>query len=263
MTISESPTAETRPDTQPSAEARIPHPLANPDASLTGEQKRRYVSGMFSRISRRYDLMNAIMSLGQDAAWRRFVVQAARPPVGGLALDVATGTGRIAQGLARAGASAVGIDLTPAMMVQGRRDGVGTEEPVYFAAADALYLPFADNTFDCVTTGFAMRNVTDIEGAFREMQRVVKPGGRVVCLEVGTPRSAITRAGHAIYTRRIVPLLGKVVAGDADAYTYLPSSMRRFPSPPELARTMRRAGLKNIRYRQFTMGAAAVHYAEK
>ena len=95
------------------------------------------------------------------------------------------------------------------MMVQGRNEGVGAEEPVFFAGGDALSLPFADNTFDCVTTGFAMRNVTDIEGAFREMVRVVKPGRRIVCLEVGKPRWAITRLFHQVYTRGVMPLMGK------------------------------------------------------
>jgi demethylmenaquinone methyltransferase/2-methoxy-6-polyprenyl-1,4-benzoquinol methylase len=239
------------------------HPQSNPDASLVGEAKARYVAGMFSRIARRYDLMNAIMSLGQDARWRAFTVRQARPRPGGMALDVACGTGRIAQLLARRGAKAVGIDFTLAMMVQGRVDGVGSQEPVFFAGADALRLPFADNTFDCVTTGFAMRNVTDIEQAFREMQRVVKPGGRVVCLEVGRPTTRLTRLGHAVYTRFVVPALGKLIAGDADAYTYLPSSMTRFPAPPQLAALMRRVGLSKVAYRQFLLGAAAVHYGEK
>jgi demethylmenaquinone methyltransferase/2-methoxy-6-polyprenyl-1,4-benzoquinol methylase len=218
---------------------------------------------MFARIARRYDLMNVIMSLGQDSMWRRYTVRKARPKAGGLALDVATGTGRIAQELARRGTRAVGIDFTVAMMQQGRSDGVGMDEPVYFAGADALRLPFDDNTFDCVTSGFAMRNVTDIEGAFREMQRVVKPGGRVVCLEVGHPRLAIERLVHGVYTRRVVPFLGKLIAGDGDAYRYLPSSMGKFPPPPELARIMRASGLRYVEYKQLTMGAVAVHTGRK
>jgi demethylmenaquinone methyltransferase/2-methoxy-6-polyprenyl-1,4-benzoquinol methylase len=256
----ESGTEATEMDAAPSG---LTVPVANPEATLTGEAKRQYVSGMFSRIAGRYDLMNYLMTFGQDGNWRRFVVKVAQPRAGGLALDVATGTGRIAQSLAQEGSTAVGIDLTPDMMFQGRRDGVGSTEPVYFAGADALKLPFKDNTFDCVTTGFAMRNVVDIEAAFREMYRVVKPGGRVVCLEVGKPRSSITRFGHSLHTRFVVPLLGRLIAGDPDAYSYLPSSMRRFPPPHELALIMRRAGLKNVRYRQFTMGAAAVHYGDK
>lgn len=240
-------------------------PAANPDASLQGEAKARYVSGMFSRIARRYDLMNLLMSFGQDGAWRRYTVSKARPKVDGLALDVATGTGRIAQELAHKGSRAVGIDFCVPMMAQGRSEGVGVgvHEPVFFVGADALELPFADDTFDCVTTGFAMRNVVDIEGAFREMRRVVKPGGRVACLEVGRPKWAVTRLFHALYTRKVVPVLGKIVAGESDAYTYLPSSMGKFPPPPELARIMRSAGLRNVEWRQLTFGAVAVHWGLK
>jgi demethylmenaquinone methyltransferase/2-methoxy-6-polyprenyl-1,4-benzoquinol methylase len=235
----------------------------NPDASLTGEAKARYVSGMFARIARRYDLMNTLMSLGQEAMWRWVTLRAAILHPGALALDVATGTGRIAQELARQGARAVGVDFTVEMMQRGRESGVGADEEVYFAGADALALPFADDTFDGVTTGFAMRNVTDIEAAFREMHRVVRPGGRVVCLEVGRPRWALTRFFHALYTRRVVPLLGKLIAGDSDAYTDRPSSMGKFPGPEELAAIMRRAGLRNVRWKQLTLGAAAIHAGTK
>lgn len=240
-----------------------PAPTTNPDASLQGEAKARYVNGMFARIARRYDLMNVIMSLGQDGAWRRYAVRKARPRIEGLALDVATGTGRIAQELARRGSRAVGVDFTVAMMEQGRSDGVGMREPVFFVGGDALHLPFDDDTFECVTTGFAMRNVTDIARAFREMRRVVKPGGRVVCLEVGHPQSALTQFLHGIYTRRIVPFLGKLITGDGDAYSYLPSSMGKYPPPPELARIMRASGLRYVEYEQLTMGAAAVHTGTK
>jgi demethylmenaquinone methyltransferase/2-methoxy-6-polyprenyl-1,4-benzoquinol methylase len=155
------------------------------------------------------------------------------------------------------------VDFTVAMMQRGRESGVGAAEEVYFVGADALDLPFADDLFDSVTTGFAMRNVTDIEAAFREMHRVVRPGGRVVCLEVGRPSWALTRFLHGVYTRRVVPMLGKLIAGDSDAYSYLPSSMGKFPPPRELAAIMRRAGLSNVRWKQLTMGAAAVHAGTK
>jgi demethylmenaquinone methyltransferase/2-methoxy-6-polyprenyl-1,4-benzoquinol methylase len=108
-----------------------------------------------------------------------------------------------------------------------------------------------------------MRNVTDIEGAFREMMRVVRPGGRIVCLEVGRPRFAVARLFHNIYTRRIIPFLGRLIAGDSDAYTYLPSSMGKFPPPEELARIMERAGIKSVNWKQLTFGAVAVHWGTK
>ena len=238
-------------------------PTVNPRATLQGEQKARYVQGMFSRIARRYDVMNVLMSFGRDGAWRRFVVNKARPKKGTLALDVATGTGKIAQETARRGARAVGIDFCPPMMVQGRDEGVGADEPVYFAGGDALRLPFADNTFDSVTTGFAMRNVTDVEGAFREMVRVARPGSRIVCLEVGKPRWAVTRLFHRVYTRGVVPLMGRLIAGEGDAYSYLPNSMGKFPPPEDLARIMIRAGVRNVRWKQLTFGAVAIHWGEK
>ena len=233
----------------------------NPDASLEGAEKARYVSGMFDRIARRYDLTNSFMTFGQDALWRRYTARQARPRRGGLALDVAAGTGLIAREMARRyGTRVLAVDFAPEMMLQGRREGVGSTEPVYFIGGDALRLPFADATFDCITTGFAMRNVIDIPAAFREMRRVVKPGGRVVCLEVSHPRLPVIRFLHAIYTGTIMPLLGKLIAGDADAYTYLPSSMRKFHSPERLAQIMRSAGLRDVRFKQLTFGAVAVHW---
>jgi demethylmenaquinone methyltransferase/2-methoxy-6-polyprenyl-1,4-benzoquinol methylase len=243
--------------------SRITHHATNPDASLRGADKAIYVRGMFSRIARRYDLMNVLMSFGQDARWRNHVVRLASPQPGTLALDVGAGTGRIAQGLARKGAHAVAVDFTPGMMLQGRAEGVGRNEQVYFAGADALNLPFPDSTFSCVTTGFMMRNVVHMEAAFREMRRVLEPGGRLVCLEVGRPRWALSRFLHGIYTRRVVPLMGRLVTGDADAYTYLPSSMGKFPPPEQLAGIMRSSGLRNVRFKQLTLGAVAIHVANK
>ncbi|MFL5733458.1 MAG: class I SAM-dependent methyltransferase [Chloroflexia bacterium] len=228
-------------------------------AALSGRAKADYVGGMFGRIAHRYDLMNALMSFGQDSMWRRYTAKQARPRPGALALDVATGTGRIARELAHKGARVLAVDFSPEMMLQGKREGIGLSEPVFFVGGDALSLPFPDATFDCVTTGFAMRNVTDIPAAFREMCRVVKPGGRVVCLEVGRPRWPVARALHAIYTGKVVPLLGRLVVGDADAYTYLPNSMRKFPPPRELAGIMRNSGLRDVRFKQLTFGAVAVH----
>src|SRR4051794_40124464 len=156
------------------------------------ERKAAYVETMFDTIAPRYDLMNRVMTFGMDRRWREAVVAQAAPPVGGTALDVATGTGNIAIALAKrvgAGGVVIATDFSRGMMRPGpgkaARAGVGGT--VRFMAADALDLPFPDETFDCVTTGFAMRNVTDIERAFNEMRRVTKPGGRVVCLEVAKP----------------------------------------------------------------------------
>jgi demethylmenaquinone methyltransferase / 2-methoxy-6-polyprenyl-1,4-benzoquinol methylase len=222
---------------------------------------------MFARIAGRYDLMNRVMSFGMDGMWRREIARLAlrsEADAQTLVLDVGTGTGMIAQEIARRGPQVIALDYTPEMMYVGRDEGgVGNDEPVYFAAGDALRLPFGDETFGAVTTGFMMRNVTDIEGAFREMARVLQPGGRLVCLEVGRPRFWGARLFHRVYTRKVVPLLGRLIAGDGDAYTYLPSSMGRFPAPPELAQIMRRAGLRRVRFKQMSFGAVALHWGEK
>jgi demethylmenaquinone methyltransferase/2-methoxy-6-polyprenyl-1,4-benzoquinol methylase len=242
-----------------------PVPEQNPDASLTGTAKRTYVRGMFTRIADHYDLMNTLMTFGQDEQWRAVVVRAAGPVAGRRTLDVGTGTGRIARDLAARGARAVGLDLTPGMMLAGRKEMIAQlgRSPVAFLCGDALALPLPDNSVACVTTGFTMRNVVDIEGAFREMVRVVQPGGRVICLEVATPRNPLFRLGNYVYTRRIIPVLGRLIARDSDAYSYLPNSMGKFPTPPRLAQIMEVAGLRKVRYRLMMLGSVAVHVGIK
>lgn len=256
------------------ADRREPDAHVIPTARLprfAPERKAAYVGEMFDTIAPRYDLMNRLMTFGLDRGWRRYVVAQAAPPPGGTALDVATGTGDIALDLAKAIRThdgrglAVGSDFSLPMMRPGppkaARRGVGGV--VRFLGADALALPFADGTFDCVTTGFAVRNVTDIERAFREMCRVTKPGGRVVCLEVARPRFPLVRWGHSVYFNRVVPLVGQFVTGQREAYTYLPESAKHFPPPPRLKEIMERAGLRDVRYRLLGLGAAAVHTGVK
>ncbi len=232
------------------------------------ERKAAYVETMFDRIAPSYDLMNRLMTFGLDQGWRRFVVQEAAPPVGGVALDVATGTGDIAIALARRvgpQGTVIGADFAREMLRPGpaKAGAAGVGGAVHFMAADALALPFPDDTFDCVTTGFAMRNVTDIARAFREMCRVAKPSGRVVCLEVAQPPFPPIRFLHGLYFRHLVPLIGRVVTGQREAYTYLPESARNFPPPPALAAIMANAGLANVRYRRLSLGAVAIHTGTK
>ncbi len=243
--------------------------MHNPEASLAGEDKRRYVVQMFSRIAGRYDLLNTLMTFGRDDGWRKLTARVAAPAMGQPALDMATGTGKIAVELARRGALAVGLDLTLDMMTQGRSDLEADLElealapRVTFVGGDALVLPFADNTFSCATSGFALRNVTDVPRALAELCRVVRPGGRVVILEASQPPSPLIRSGNRLYTRLAIPLLGLLIAGDADAYTYLPSSMARFPGAPKLAAMMRAAGMVNVRYKRLMLGSAAIHVGMK
>jgi demethylmenaquinone methyltransferase/2-methoxy-6-polyprenyl-1,4-benzoquinol methylase len=242
-----------------------------PTERLTGfkpETKAQYVNRMFGQIAPHYDLMNRLMTFGLDQGWRKVVVREANPPSGGTALDVATGTGDIALELAKkigVSGRVIASDFSVEMMRPGpgKAKKQGHAEVVYFMAADALNLPFEDSSFDCVTTGFAMRNVTDIEQAFREMCRVVKPGKKVVCLEVARPKFALVRWGHRFYFNRIVPIIGRIISGHKEAYTYLPESARNFPPPPELKKIMERAGLENVRYSLHGFGAVAIHVGEK
>ncbi len=245
------------------------HPI--PADHLPGfapERKAAYVEVMFDTIAPRYDLMNRLMTFGMDRRWRNCVVAQAAPPVGGSALDVATGTGDIAIALARRvgpRGAVPATDFSEGMMRPGpgKAAKAGVGGIVRFMAADALALPFPDNTFDCVTSGFAMRNVTDIERAFREMRRVTKPGGRVVCLDVAKPDFPPVRFLHQGYFNRVVPLLGRIVTGHGEAYRYLPESARNFPPPPALKAIMERAGLRDVRFRRLTLGAVAVHTGTK
>lgn len=232
------------------------------------EQKAAYVNTMFDTIAPRYDLMNRLMTFGMDRGWRNFVVAQAEPPVGGRALDVATGTGDIAIALAkRIGlqGTVLATDFSEAMMRPGpgKAAHAGVGRVVRFMVADALDLPFPDETFDCVTTGFAMRNVTDIERAFGEMRRVTKPGGRVVCLEVAKPAFPPARFLHQMYFNHLVPLLGRIITGNSEAYRYLPASARNFPPPPALKAIMEHAGLRAVRFRRLSLGAVAVHTGVK
>ena len=232
------------------------------------ERKAAYVNTMFDTIAPRYDLMNRLMTFGMDRGWRQYVVARAAPPGGGSALDVATGTGDIAIALAqRVGprGTVLATDFSEAMMRPGpgKATKAGVGGIVRFMAADALALPFSDATFDCVTTGFAMRNVTDIEHAFREMRRVTKPGGRVVCLEVAKPRFPPVRFLHQSYFNWVVPLLGRIITGHGEAYRYLPESARNFPPPPALKAIMEHAGLRDVHFHRLSLGAVAVHTGTK
>jgi len=237
----------------------------NAGATLQGAAKQRYVTGMFTRIARRYDLMNTVMTFGMDEGWRQLTVRTARPRPGSHALDMGTGTGRIAAELARRGATVWALDLTHEMMVRGRADLAAhpkLREPaqrVHFVQGDALTLPFADASFDCVTSGFTLRNVTDVPQAMRELARVVRPGGRVVTLEASQPPFPLFRFGNRMYITAMLPLLGWLIAGDADAYTYLRSSMIRFYDAPGLAAIMRESGLRNVRFKRLMLGSVAVH----
>jgi demethylmenaquinone methyltransferase / 2-methoxy-6-polyprenyl-1,4-benzoquinol methylase len=223
------------------------------------------VRAMFDRIAGLYDRMNSVMTAGLHHQWRRRAADLAGLAPGGRALDVATGTGDLALELAERvspGGEIVATDFSERMLeltrakVSSRSFGPGTQ--VLVRNANALALPFGDGEFDAATVGFGARNFSDLEQGLREMTRVVRPGGRVVVLEITTPQRPPLSVFFELWFDHAVPALGRL-AGDAQAYSYLPSSVRRFPGPEELAAAMSRAGLRDIRYMLTAGGIIALH----
>jgi demethylmenaquinone methyltransferase/2-methoxy-6-polyprenyl-1,4-benzoquinol methylase len=232
-------------------------------AHLQGQDRADYVQDMFARIAGRYDTMNRLMTFGQDVRWRQYVIRQANLPAGGRLLDIATGTGDIADEGQRQvpGLRAVGGDFTIEMMQAGQR--LPGRETIRWAAADTLALPFPDATFDAVTSGFLMRNVIDVAGAFREQWRVTRPGGRVVVLESSPPKDNLLKPFIKLHLNMVIPTLGRLITGEADAYRYLPDSTQGFQGPDELAATMRATGFVDVNYRLFMFGTIAVHVGTK
>jgi demethylmenaquinone methyltransferase/2-methoxy-6-polyprenyl-1,4-benzoquinol methylase len=215
------------------------------------------VRDMFDRISPSYDRMNLLISMGRDGGWRRLGVRASGAQPGDAALDVCCGTGDFAVELRRAvgpSGRVVGLDFSPQMLEMARRKSSAVE----WLQGDALALPFAEGEFAAACVGFGVRNLSDHRRGFSEMARVVRPGGRVVCLEMSTPPAPI-RPFSQLWTDRGVPVLGRIVAHDLEAYRYLPDSVHRFPAAPELAEIMRDAGLVDVGYRRLMMGVVALH----
>ena len=212
------------------------------------------VRAMFDRIARVYDRMNSVMTAGMHHRWRERAADLARVGPGSEALDVGTGTGDLAIELARRGAAVTGLDFAPAMLDVARRKA----PEIAFERGDALALPHGDGKFDAVTVGFGARNFSDLDRGLREMARVTRAGGRVVVLEITTPQRAPLSWFFRLWFDRAVPVLGRL-AGDSDAYSYLPSSVRRFPGPEELARRMAVAGLEDVRWIVTAGGIIALH----
>lgn len=230
---------------------------------LRGTERAAYVRAMFTRIAGRYDLMNRLMTFGQDGHWRRTVLQLAQLPPGGRLLDLGTGTGDLAlAALARdASLRAVGGDFTLEMMRVGQRRPLG--ERVRWSGTDALNLPFPDDTFDAVTSGYLMRNVSDVSRAWAEQYRVLKPGGRVVCLDTTPPARNLLRPVIEFHLHVVIPALGRLVAGNSEAYTYLPDSTEGFLSAEALAERMRQANFREVRFQRLMFGTMAVHAGVK
>jgi demethylmenaquinone methyltransferase / 2-methoxy-6-polyprenyl-1,4-benzoquinol methylase len=214
------------------------------------------VRAMFDRISGLYDVMNSVMTAGLHHRWRERAADLASVGPGDRALDVATGTGDLALELARRvmpGGEVVGSDFSEGMLEHARRKAQGTAG-VRFEQANALALPYGDGEFDAATVGFGARNFSDLDQGLREMTRVVRQGGRVVVLEITTPTKPPLSTFFRLWFDRIVPMLGR-----DEAYTYLPNSVKRFPGPEALARSMDAAGLRDIRWILTAGGIIALH----
>ncbi len=224
---------------------------------------------MFGGIADRYDLMNRLMTFGLDGRWRRAAALVAGPPHGASVLDVCCGTGDLTLELARLypEAAVVGLDFTSGMLAHAREKAArhapeGRGGSLVFVEGDLLELPFDDDSFAAVTVAWGVRNVPDVHRAFREMCRVTRPGGRVVCLEsIRAPQGA-RRWVQDLWMGAAVPLLGRFVSGDAQAYAYLPASVQAFPRAGALASLMVEAGLQHVRYRRFALGSVALHVGE-
>jgi demethylmenaquinone methyltransferase/2-methoxy-6-polyprenyl-1,4-benzoquinol methylase len=244
---------------------------ANGDTTTTGPAtgtlEEPQVRAMFDRIARVYDLMNSVMTAGLHHRWRRRAADLAAIGPGDRVLDVACGTGDLALELAGRvgpGGEVVGCDFSEQMLELARAKAAQRPPggaPIRFEWANALALPYADGEFAAATVGFGARNFSDLEQGLRELARVVAPGGRVVVLEITTPTRPPLSTFYRVWFDRVVPALGRV-AGDSDAYAYLPSSVRRFPGPRELAATMERCGLRSIRYMLTAGGIIAIHVGE-
>jgi len=216
------------------------------------------VSAMFDDVSTKYDRMNAVLSVGNDALWRVATTRAVGPAAGERILDLAAGTGTSSASLARDGAQVVAADFSPGMIAVGRAKYTDRSD-IQFVEADATDLPFADAEFDATTISFGLRNVVRPKEALAEMLRVTKPGGRIVICEFSTPTLAPMRAAYNLYLDRVMPLVAGVASSNAEAYTYLNDSIRAWPTQPELASWLREAGYEQVAYRNLTGGIVALH----
>jgi demethylmenaquinone methyltransferase/2-methoxy-6-polyprenyl-1,4-benzoquinol methylase len=221
------------------------------------------VHGVFSRVASKYDIMNDVMSGGVHRLWKDAMMDWLAPRPGQRLLDVAGGTGDVAfRFLGRApGATATVCDMTESMLVAGRQRAESDRmaDRLDWVVGDAMALPFADASFDVYTISFGIRNVTRIEDALSEAYRVLKPGGRLMVLEFSQLPNPLLQKAYDLYSFNVIPVMGQVIAGDRDSYQYLVESIRKFPDQERFAAMIRDAGFGQVKYRNLTMGVAALH----
>jgi demethylmenaquinone methyltransferase/2-methoxy-6-polyprenyl-1,4-benzoquinol methylase len=232
-----------------------------------GEPRAAKVNDLFGAIARRYDLLNDVQSFGLHRRWKRRVIELAAVRPGNRALDLCCGTGDLALALARRGAEVTGVDFSPAMLeiaeARRKRNFKSQISNLKFLPGDALQIPFPDASFDIVTVGYGLRNLTSWEKGLAEMHRVAKPGARLVVLDFGKPANALWRGIYFAHLKCAVPLLGWIFCGNADAYAYILESLKQYPAQLAVAEKMRELKLVNVRVINFLGGAMAINYGEK
>jgi len=244
---------------------QLPEEIEAMRAAEGGAEKSKYVRRMFSEIAPRYDLLNHVLSLNIDRAWRRAAIRELRierNPTGTY-LDICAGTLDVSAMIASTHTSAnvIGADFAEPML----RAGVSKigDRNIVPVTADALMLPLRDNSVSGAIVAFGIRNVADLDQGLREINRVLEPGSRFVILEFSTPRSRVVNSAYQLYFNHVLPRIGAIVSGHGTAYTYLPKSVANFPATDALAKRMKGAGFANVSWRSFTMGIVAIHIGEK
>lgn len=222
-----------------------------------------FVRNMFSKIAGRYDLMNRIMTFGQDRHWRKEMIQRAKLQPGARVLDIGTGTGDIARAVVKCcpDCQVIGGDFTITMMRTGKQKTAG--HGFDWCGCDALFLPFPDESFDIVLSGFLFRNVGSIRKALLEQHRILRPGGRCITLDTTPAPSGAVQPVVLLYEQQVIPILGKWIAGNEAAYRYLPSSTANFLSAERFAAAFSRAGFVNVGFAPKMLGTVAIHWGEK
>lgn len=226
-------------------------------------EKAGMVHGVFTRVASKYDIMNDVMSMGIHRIWKDAMMDWLAPRPGQKLLDVAGGTGDVAfRFLKRApGATAVVLDMTEGMLISGRQraEADSMAERLNWVVGDAMALPFPDNSFDVYTISFGIRNVTRVQDALNEAYRVLRPGGRLMVLEFSQLPNPAMQWAYDRYSFNVIPVMGQIIAGDRDSYQYLVESIRKFPDQETFAAMIRTAGFGQVKYRNMTMGVAALH----
>ncbi len=232
-----------------------------------GRDKTAQVRDMFDNIAPAYDFMNRAMTMGIDKLWRRKAIAMLEPLHPRRILDVATGTADLALELDRRlkPEAITGIDLSEEMLAIGRRkvESAGATGRITLECADCLRLPMPDGTFDCVTVAYGVRNFADLLAGYREMARVLKPGGTLCVIELSTPTGAVTAPLYRFYTRYIIPAVGRLVSHDTRAYSYLPESIAAVPQRERMTALMERAGFADCSFRTLTFGVCTIYTARK